>query len=57
MKIKKFDFVSVFIILLLVLFLFFELYFSYLIWGKEGLKNTVISLFIITTILWKRLDN
>ena len=52
MKIKKFDFASVFIILLLVLFLFFELYLSYLIWG-----NTVISLFIIIPILWKRLDN
>ena len=54
MKIKKFDFVSVFIILLLVLFLFFELYLSYLIWGKESLINTVISLFIIATILiWR----
>ena len=57
MKIKKFDFASVFIILLLVLFLFFELYLSYLIWGKEGIINTVISLFIIIPILWKRLDN
>jgi hypothetical protein len=56
MKIKKFDFVSVFITLLLVLFLFFELYLSYLIWGKEGIIKSVISLFIITTILWKRLD-
>ena len=54
MKIKKFDFVSVFIILLLVLFLFYELYLSYLIWGKEGIINTVINLFIIATIfIWR----
>ena len=57
MKRKKFDFVSVFIILLLVLFLFFELYLSYFIWGKEGIINSVISLFISTIILLKRLDN
>ena len=56
MKIKKFDFVSVLIILLLVLFLFFELYLSYLIWGREGIINAVISLFIITIIFGKRLD-
>jgi hypothetical protein len=57
MKIKKFDLASVFIILLLLLFLFFELYLSYLIWGKEGIINSVISLFITTIFIWKGLDN